>query len=150
VSKSYWRFVKPIWDTVSIYDGGEVFLSEFQKLTDKQKVLFASHWAQSEIMNGGLGQFFANQTGVLAPEAVEAFNSLGMPECSEILKNSMGFFGEPYPRDRSIRDQYFENFYEEFNEDKIPLKEYEVRIATVIEDENGGFESAADNYANKG
>jgi hypothetical protein len=39
------------------------FVDVFQKLTDKQKVLFASHWAQSEIMNGGLGQFFANKTG---------------------------------------------------------------------------------------
>jgi hypothetical protein len=87
---------------------------------------------------------------VLAPEAVEAFNYLGMPECSAILKNAMTFFGEPYPRDRSSRDQYFEKFYEEFGEDKTPLEECEVRMATVIEDENGGFESAADNYANKG
>lgn len=26
MSESYWRFVEPIWDTVSIYDGGDVFL----------------------------------------------------------------------------------------------------------------------------
>jgi len=150
VSESYWRFVKPIWDTVSIYDGGVVFLREFNKVTDKQKALFATHWAQSEIMNGGLGQFFSNRTGVLAPEAVNGFNSLGMPQCSEILKSAMKFFGDTYPRDRSTREEYFEKFYEEFGEDKIPLKEYEDRMATAIEDENGGFEAAADNYANQG
>jgi hypothetical protein len=150
VSESYWRFVKPIWDTVSIYDGGEVFLTEFNKATDKQKILFATHWAQSEIMNGGLGQFFANRTGVLAPEAVNGFNTLGMPQCSETLKSAMKFFGDSYPRDRSTREECFEKFYEEFGEDKIPLKEYEDIMATVIEDENGGFEAAADNYANQG
>ncbi|WP_369973953.1 DUF4375 domain-containing protein [Polaromonas sp. SP1] len=30
--------------------------------------LFAVHWCQSEICNGGFMQFFANSTGVLAPE----------------------------------------------------------------------------------
>ena len=150
MSESYWRFVEPIWDTVSIYDGAELFLREFNKATDKQKVLFATHWAQSEIMNGGLGQFFSNPTGVLAPEAVKAFNSLGMPLCAETLENAMRFFGESYPRDRSDREACFEKFYETFGEDKVPLDEYEDSMATVIEDENGGFEEAANNYANQG
>lgn len=147
---SYWRFVEPIWDTVSIYDGGEVFLKQFNKATDKQKTLFASHWAQSEIMNGGLGQFFSNPTGVLAPEAVVAFKDIGMPNCADTLIKAMKFFGKHYPRERSIREAVFEEFYEKHGEDSVPLEDLEDIMATEIEDENGGFEEAANKYAKQG
>ena len=150
MSDSYWRFVKPIWDTVSIYDGAEVFLSEFNKASEKQKNLFAVHWAQSEIMNGGLGQFFSNSTGVLAPEAVKGFIAIGMPKCSSILSDAMRFFGETYPRESSVRENTFNDFYELHGEKGIPIEEYEDLMATEIEDENGGFEDAADKYANQG
>ena len=150
MSDSYWRFVEPIWDTVSIYDGGEQFLSEFNKATEKQKNLFAVHWTQSEIMNGGLGQFFSNSTGVLAPEAVEGFKAIGMPKCSSILSGAMKFFGEEYPRESSARENIFNDFYELHGEHDIPIEKYEDLMATEIEDENGGFEVAADKYANQG
>ncbi len=101
-------------------------------------------------MNGGLGQFFSNSTGVLAPEAAEAFTIIGMPKCADALFNAMKFFGETYPRDRAVREEYFSKFNEQFDEEKIPLKEYEGIMATEIEDENGCFELAADNYANQG
>lgn len=150
MSGSYWRFVEPIWDSVSIYDGTEVFLKEFSNATKKQQVLFAAHWAQSEIMNGGLGQFFGNSTGVLAPEAVEAFMALGMPNCASILVEAMKFFGQSYPRERAVREEACEKFFEEFGDDGIPIQEYEDAMASAIEEENGGFWCAADNYANQG
>jgi len=150
MSDSYWRFVEPIWDSVSIYDGGEVFLREFNKATDKQKTLFAAHWAQSEIMNGGLGQFFTNSTGVLAPEAITAFEAMGMPKCASILAEAMKFFGDSYPRNLTAREETFESFYEKFGEDEVPIEEQEDAMAIEIEDENGGFEEAANNYANQG
>ncbi len=149
MSDSYWRFVEPIWDSVSIYDGADIFLGEFNKASEKQKNLFAAHWAQSEIMNGGLGQFYTNSTGVLAPEAVTAFKAIGMPKCASILAESMRFFGEEYPRDRAVREEAFEAFYEKHGDD-IPVEQYEDSMATEIEDENGGFEEAADSYANQG
>lgn len=150
MSSGYWKYIEPIWDSVSIYDGGEVFLTAFSEVAEKLRVLFAAHWAQSEIMNGGLGQFFTNSTGVLDPEAVEAFKALGMPKCASILSEAMKFFGESYPRERSIREKAFERFYEEFGDDAIPIQEYEDAMATEIEEENGGFLVAADDYANQG
>lgn len=150
MSNDYWRYVEPIWDSVSIYDGGEVFLREFNKATEKQRVLFATHWAQSEIMNGGLGQFFSNSTGVLAPEAVEGFKKLGMPKCASILSEAMKFFGNDYPRERYVRESALESFYQEFGDDAIPMNEHEDAIITEIEEENGGFWDAANNYANQG
>lgn len=149
MSNSYWKYVEPIWDSVSIYDGSELFLRDFNEATEKQRVLFAAHWAQSEIMNGGLGQFFANSTGVLAPEAVEAFRALGMPKCASHLSEAMKFYGENYPRERSSREAAFARFYEEFGDDAIPLQEYEEAMASELEEENGGFRGAADNYANQ-
>ena len=150
MEEPYWRYVEPIWDTVSIYDGGDVFLKQFSQATEKQKTLFAAHWTQSEIRNGGLGQFFSNPTGVLAPEAVAAFRELGMPNCADTLNKAMKFFGKTYPRDRSIRESVLEEFYETHGEDSIPLEEFEDKIATEIDDENGGFDEAANKYANYG
>jgi hypothetical protein len=101
-------------------------------------------------MNGGLGQFFSNSTGVLAPEAVEAFRELGMPRCASILSDSMRFFGETYPRDRTKREQIFERFFEENGEDTDLVLEQEDAMAAAIEEENGGFKEAADRYAAEG
>ena len=98
-------------------------------------------------MNGGLGQFFSNSTGVLAPEAAEAFEELGMPNCARILRLSMQFFGECYPRDRSEREQAFAAFHSEFGDYAIPLREMEYAMATEIEEENGGFWNAANTYS---
>ena len=149
MSNSYWRFVEPIWDSISIYDDEEIFLKEFNKASERQKNLFAAHWAQSEIMNGGLGQFFSNSTGILAPEAVEAFNAIGMPNCASILSGAMKFFGKNYPRERNLRENAFDTFYERYGEQAIPIEEYEDAMATELEEENGGFEKAANDYANK-
>lgn len=150
MSDSYWTLVKPVWDEVSIYDGADAFLRDFDKVPRKAGVLLASHWTQSEIMVGGLGGFFSNPTGVLAPEAVEAFLALGMPRCAALLSEAMRFFGEPYPREQIDRVVVFERFHEEQGEGAIPMREQEDAIAVEIEQENGGFENAADRFAAEG
>jgi hypothetical protein len=76
---SYWEVLGPVGGSVSIYDGPELFLREFAALSAKEATLLAAHWYQSEICNGGFNQFFGNSAGVLAPEAVAAFISIGMP-----------------------------------------------------------------------
>jgi len=149
MDNSYWRFVEPIWDAVSIYDESETFLEQFNKFTEKQKTLFASHWVQSEIMNGGPGQLFSNPTGVLVPEAVVAFKNIGMSNCAKTLIKAMQFFGKTYPGNRSIREEILEEFYEKYGEYIIPLEEFEDIIATEIEEENCGFEDSANKYANQ-
>ena len=147
MSSDYWRFVEPVWDSISIYDGEETFLRQFGKAPKKSATLFAAHWFQSEVMNGGLGQFFSNSTGVLAPEVVEALRVIGMPECAAALAEAMKFFGDPYPRERDIRENVFEKFFEDHGEEAIPLQEQEDAMAGLIEEENGGFWDLADKYA---
>jgi hypothetical protein len=149
MADKYWKIVEPVWDRISIYDGADSFLNEFNKASLAEKTLFAAHWTHSEIMNGGLGQYFSNPTGVLAPEAVKAFIELGMPKCAEVLAHSMRFFGEIYPRDRLVREEKIEDFLSK-NSPADLLIEYEDDMADLIEEENGGFWDCADKYAEKG
>ena len=148
--EEYWKLVEPIWDKISVSDEPEKFLQDFGKAPESPRLLYAAHWTQSEAMNGGLAQFFDNPTGILAPEAVEAFRSIGMPQTAAVLLAAMAFFGDPYPRDRATRQEVFERFYEEEGEDAIPLLEQEDQFAELIEEENGGFWDAADRFAANG
>ncbi|MCW1885445.1 DMP19 family protein [Luteolibacter flavescens] len=147
MSTGYWSLVEPLWDDISIYDAPDVFLRQYAEAPERARLLFAAHWAQSEFMNGGLGQFFSNPTGVLAPEAVEAFRAMGMRHCADLLAEAMAFFGDPYPRDRQTREAILERYLEEQGGDAIPLLEQENAMAVHIEEEAGGFDDAADRYA---
>ena len=143
----YWKLVEPIWDTVSIYDGGETFLEQFAAAPRASQVLFAAHWTQSEVLNGGFGQYFSNSTGVLAPEAVWAFRELGMPNTAAAVEKAMAFFGNPYPRDRGPREDALEAGLDASGDDFDPFQEADESFFETIEEENGGFETAVDAYA---
>jgi putative GTP pyrophosphokinase len=43
------------------------------------QVAVAAYWLQAEVLNGGLAQFFANDTGMAAPEAVAPVGDTGPP-----------------------------------------------------------------------
>lgn len=103
--KVYWRLIEPFWDEISIYDGPKAFLKQFAVAPDEVGHLFAAHWCQSEVSNGGFHQFFTNPTGVLAPEALAGFRAIGLDEWASILEEAMRFFGEPYPRDQAERER---------------------------------------------
>ena len=59
----YWAAVVPILDSISIYDGPEIFLSQFTSVQIGPGHLFAAHWCQSEICNGGFHQFLPIRRG---------------------------------------------------------------------------------------
>ena len=67
----YWSLVEPISDKIEIYEGPEEFACAFAGVPRPAGLLFAAHFCQSEVCNGGFDQFFSNSTGVLAPEAIE-------------------------------------------------------------------------------
>ena len=97
-SGGYWDVLEPYWDRIDIYNGPERFLATYAAAPAVVQTLFAAHFCESEISNGGLHQFFMNPTGVLAPEAVDAFRRIGCPAAAAILERAMAFFGTPYPR----------------------------------------------------
>lgn len=99
----YWSVIEPIWDSIDIYGTPENFLHQFHAVSPGAGHLFAAHWCQSEVCNGGFHQFFCNSTGVLAPEALAGFLAIGLSEWTKLLAEAMKFFGAPYPRDREKR-----------------------------------------------
>jgi hypothetical protein len=101
--ESYWNHIEEAFERVSIYDGEEAWLSGLKAYPEYIQELLAAHWTMSEVLNGGLGQYFQNSTGVVAPEAIEGFTRIGQLEVANILKAAMAYFGTEYPRDREIR-----------------------------------------------
>ncbi len=99
----YWRALEPYWKTVSIYGGPAVFRDQFNRLPSAIGVLYAAHWLDSEVCNGGFHQFFSNSTGVLAPEAHAAFRTLDLNDAAALVQQAMDFFGPIYPREQEDR-----------------------------------------------
>ena len=144
---SYWDVLGPVGDGVSIYDGPERFLREFAVLSPKEAALLAAHWCQSEICNGGFGQFFGNSAGVLASEAVLAFVSIGMPETSVVVARAMAWFGAPYPRERATRNKALATLGDRPSPADSPFDALNRDFYRLLDTENGGFESAANSFA---
>ena len=138
LEKGYWSLVDPIWEVVKIYDGPEAFLATFGKVQRECGLLYAAHFCQSEVCNGGFDQFFFNSTGVLAPEALEGFAVIGQPQIQSLLSQAMSILGSPYVREREARQYALERLpadsFEELNQ----------KFFALIETEAGGFEVAAD------
>jgi hypothetical protein len=121
-------------------------------------VLYAAHFCQSEVCNGGFTQFFWNSTGVLAPEAVEGFQAIGQPKVADVVQRAINMLGSPFKRDRAARwlalnalvgGQVFE-----LGTDGRPsyknvdwFTDLEREFYALIESESGGFAVAADAYA---
>jgi hypothetical protein len=104
----YWSLVEPVWHLLnrSWDDGPDEFIRLFRSIRPEIGHLYAAHWCQSEVCNGGLHQFFSNTTGLLAPEALEGFRAIGAADWASILVEAMQHFGTPYPRDRDDREEF--------------------------------------------
>ena len=103
--ETYWRVIEPYWEPLcaSWDDGPEAFLNALKSVPEKAQHLFACHWCQSEVLNGGLFQIFYNSTGILAPEACKGFAALATTELASILADAISYFGVQYPRERALR-----------------------------------------------
>lgn len=136
----YWDAVEPFWDQINIYDGPDVFRSTYDSAPKIAGLMFAAHFCQSEVCNGGFDQFFWNSTGVLAPEAVEGFRQLGQSQVAALVESAMELLGSPYPRDRDERQERLSHV------PKPSLGSLDQRFFSLIESEAGGFEKAADRF----
>jgi hypothetical protein len=109
--------------------------------------LFAAHWCQSEVRNGGLHQFFSNSTGVLAPEALKGFRAIGVSEWADILAEAMQFFGNSYPREQSDRLEALDGRQGRRREEWDPFYRLDERFYEWLHAEPDRWERAADAYA---
>jgi len=141
--KSYWNHIKEAGVKVSIYDGVEVFKAGFGEYPSWVGDLLAVHWILSEVSNGGLKQFFWNSTGILAPEAVEGFSQMGLPEVAKVVKEAMAFFGAEYPRDKNRRRELLGDC------EGSPFVAMEERLYALSDDGFEKFYETMDDYAKK-
>jgi catechol 2,3-dioxygenase-like lactoylglutathione lyase family enzyme len=154
--EKYWSILEPIWDSIDI-GTPEVFEQTFGAVPRSVGLLYAAHFCQSEVCNGGLTQFFWNSTGVLAPEAVDGFQAIGQAKVASVVQRAVKMLGDPYPRVRSDRWQALEKLRDHpVGTDSSEQPSYEnVALFEPLEDEfysllaseAGGFENAADAYA---
>jgi hypothetical protein len=144
---AYWRIVHQVWNKISIYDGEEVFASQFNRANTKQRYLFAAYWCQSEVRNGGFHQFFWNSAGILAPESIVAFRAIKMPNAAHLIEKAMMFFGPIYPRDRNKRIEMLNTYTKQNPKDQEPFDEFDDEFLRLLDEESGGFNLATDRYA---
>ena len=136
-SNRHWLPLNRTWD-----DGPATFLREFRALPPGVGHLYAGHWCQSEVCNGGLEQFFHNTTGLLAPEALAAFHAIGIPSWADVLLEAMSFFGHSYPRERLKR-------MTQLAKDQRPFRELDKRFYAWLEGDYDRWARTADEYAKR-
>lgn len=142
---AYWSLVEPYWESVDIYQGATAFLRTFAIVPRPSGLLLAAHWCQSEVRNGGFHQFFTNSTGVLAPEALDAFLEMKRPDLAELVLSSMRFFGEAYPRERHVRAEALASRSGSARKDWDPFYKTDDLFYERLKDL--AFEESADLYA---
>lgn len=145
--KGYWSLVEPYWEAVSIYDGWEVYLASLALIPAASQHLFATHWVGSEVDNGGFWQLFVNSSGVVLPEAVTGFEAIGMPMAAGVAAAAMARLGEPYPRDRTRRNEILEELGDDLAYGSSVINDWNQEFWVHLGEENGGFKAAADRYA---
>ena len=139
VREPYLLVVDPHWKRVSIYDGAAIFLREYERTPVAPRRLLAGHWCQSEVCNGGFLQFFFNTTGVLAPEAADAYEALGLAGLASCVRRAMATLGPDYPRERHRRIEALEG--------RPALEDLNQEFFVLVDNENGGWIAVANAYA---
>jgi hypothetical protein len=97
-----WALIEPMWEDLQLdeEEDREVMAS----MTPGQRGFIAVDWLSKEVYNGGIDQFFRNDTGVLAHEARDGFQMLGCQRFVELLDKVFALFpGGRVPKSREQR-----------------------------------------------
>ncbi len=141
---NYREILEPYLKEISFCDGYQTYEEQLSSLPKHIQMLHAADWATYEINNGGIFQLLQNSTGMVIPEAVQAFQELGMPRCAGILGDAIARFGENYPREEEARyaaeDECWDAEY---------LQSLTDAFFSHVNEENSGFEAAANGYATR-
>ncbi|HKQ35376.1 MAG TPA: DUF4375 domain-containing protein [Nitrospiraceae bacterium] len=145
----YWALIEPHW--LPLNEAWDLSLDEFlatlHQVPPRVADLYAAHWCQSEVRNGGFHQFFFNTTGLLAPEAVGGFRAIGLLEWAALLAEAMNYFDAPYPRDRVMRLDLLPEDHDGDLENSDPFAELDDRFFSCVDAEPTRWEKSADLYA---
>lgn len=134
----YWSKVEPYWDDCPT-DDPAAYMLFCGSMPQVARDLLTTHWVCSEVCNGGFHQLFTNPTGVLVPEAISGFNSMGLDELRGILREASSFFGNHYPREQAIRIQALDRYaaLSRNPDDWNPFEQLDDRFYSALESEDG-------------
>ena len=110
---SAWDLLQPLWFSVSIYDGPEVYNKDLEGFTEEQRRLLALQWYDSEVCNGGHDQFFANATGVVWKDALEGMHMIGATQLADNFQKVIDLLGGHIPFDTEERNEMLDRLDEE-------------------------------------
>ena len=133
-------YIDEVWEQIEVYEGADTFLKTYAAAAQPAAALYAAHWAQAEICNGGFRQLFGNSTGVLSPEAVQGFHLISMPKTAALLVAVMEQLATPFPRERPERQALLAHLPERF------FDELERKFYAELDVENGGFTIAVSSF----
>ena len=108
--------IEPVWWTANIYDSLSEYEWSLKPFSSSQRMLFALHWYIAEVNNGGHHQFYFNSTGIVWPDALEAFRLIGVPEGAEILRESADRLGGSPSRERGARQRRMDELSPDFED----------------------------------
>jgi hypothetical protein len=145
----YWSLIEPYWLALNeSWDHGPAqFLSALHNLPERTQYLYAAHWCQSEVTNGGFFQFFFNTTGILAPEAAVGFSKIGAGELGDIVTEAQNYFGATYPRHRLKRMAKLPETEGRKRAEWDPFGHLDNRFYAWFDAEKNRWERMADRYA---
>ena len=106
---SIWDLMQPLWFTVSIYDGIDVYHENLRCFTQGQRRMLALIWYDSEVSNGGHEQFFGNSTGIVWKDALEGMRMIQADHIADNFQKALDFFGGEVPFDRCAREENLMN-----------------------------------------
>jgi hypothetical protein len=164
---SYWNVLEPHFTSINIYETPGTFSASIAAVPRYVVLLYAAHMCQSEVHNGGFLQLFWNSTGIIVPEAIEAYRTIGMPSLASLVERTAQPLGAPYPLDREDRwdallqasglsETQFEailrsekDLYTAFAKatQSLGFERLDREFWETAKAENGGFETAATRYA---
>jgi len=79
----------------------------FESLTLSERASFGLTWLYMETNNGGLHQFFFNDAGKLAADALRGLDMVGAPATASILRRAMSVFPDSVvPAEQADRREF--------------------------------------------
>jgi hypothetical protein len=106
--------IEPVWWTGNVSGSYEDYESSLARFSRGQRILYAIHWYQAEVFNGGHQRFYSNPTGIVWADVQKGFSEIGISEGEKIVEESARRIGghPPFEWDERnhIMDQWQPNF----------------------------------------
>ena len=85
-------------------------------LSAEERIFYVTQTFEMEANNGGVSQFFYNESGRFASELVNAFNEIGAKVTAGICQKAIEAFGREMPVDQDEREDMLDELEDEISE----------------------------------